>query len=246
MAMLISTGYKSQTVVADLLLPTPIILSARSQPQSPPPHYYGPLQPEPAFVLPPPYIESTPPQLQPPAASSSFQRLLSIPIPLHVTLLDGWALVFEVTKAAAHNIKVVNRELTKKRKRDDPATRSLQSQGRGIRKVAAMFGEISTILADAEEYAKHPYPDDEEDDGDEDDETERSEEDENAERNLEAALEINRLVPNLKQMVAKYKKKDDLSPLVHYFTAASVTSLELHDTDVAETAPEGGQQRTQR
>ncbi|KAJ6607299.1 hypothetical protein B0H10DRAFT_2439647 [Mycena sp. CBHHK59/15] len=214
------------------------------------------------LVLPPPYIESTPPQLQPAAASSSplplplhvasssFERPLSIPIPLHVALPDAWALAVEVTEArtiivpAARNINIVNRELTKKRKRDDPATRSLQSQGRGIRKVAAMFGEISTILANAEEYAKHPYPDDEDDEDDDDedeDETERSEKEKlsemkrrqvtnfycvscglplySAERNLGAALEIKRLVPNLKQMVAKYKEKDDLSPLVHYFTA---------------------------
>ncbi|KAJ7722995.1 hypothetical protein DFH07DRAFT_1006145 [Mycena maculata] len=202
--------------------------------RNPPPPYYGSLQPELTLVLPPPYIESTPPQLQPLAASSS----LKCPLPLHVTLPDASA----HDDRAAHNIKVINRELTKKRKRDDPATRSLQSQGRGIRKVAAMFGEISTILANAEEYAKHPYPDDDDEDEDDLDKTEPSEEDEklsemkrrqvtnfyciscglplySAERNLGAALEIKRLVPNLKQMVAKYKEKDDLSPLVHYFTA---------------------------
>ncbi|KAJ7481276.1 hypothetical protein B0H11DRAFT_2232765 [Mycena galericulata] len=230
--------------------------------RNPPPPYYGSLQPELTLVLPPPYIESTPPQLQPAAASSSplplplplhvasssFERPLSFPIPLHVALPDAWALAVEVTEArtiivpAARNINIVNRELTKKRKRDDPATRSLQSQGRGIRKVAAMFGEISTILANAEEYAKHPYPDDEDDEDDDDeDETERSEKEKlsemkrrqvtnfycascglplySAELNLGAALEIKRLVPNLKQVVAKYKEKDDLSPLVHYFTA---------------------------
>ncbi|KAJ6605729.1 hypothetical protein B0H10DRAFT_2228983 [Mycena sp. CBHHK59/15] len=37
---------------------------------------------------------------------------------------------------------------------------STQALGRGIRKLAALFGEVSAIVTDAEAYELDPYPDD--------------------------------------------------------------------------------------
>ncbi|KAJ6602964.1 hypothetical protein B0H10DRAFT_2230066 [Mycena sp. CBHHK59/15] len=79
---------------------------------------------------------------------------------------------------------------TRKRKRAGAAPKnSAQAQGRGVRKTAALFGEICHIIAEAQAYERHPIPDDHGID--------------DHERNYQAYLEIDRLIPGLAGKIAK-------------------------------------------
>ncbi|KAJ7115736.1 hypothetical protein C8R44DRAFT_880154 [Mycena epipterygia] len=124
-------------------------------------------------------------------------------------------------------------QLHRKRKRDDLAP-SLSSQGRGLRKLAALFGEFSTIVVEAEAYAENPF---EEYDIDEtridlspeeekylDDKRRRvssvaflSRADmscDSAERNYEAYLQIHRQIPSLKSQAAMLAETNELVPFL--------------------------------
>ncbi|KAJ7265816.1 hypothetical protein C8J57DRAFT_1718354 [Mycena rebaudengoi] len=115
----------------------------------------------------------------------------------------------------------------KKRKRDDKLV-STQSMGRGIRKVAVMFGEISAVITDAEEYALNPYPEDEPEDKQEDEDNEDEEPREPPElteeqeqylfdkrRNLESFNQMKRIIPNL----TKRLQDSDAEDLIHFYGA---------------------------
>ncbi|KAJ7441992.1 hypothetical protein FB451DRAFT_1414350 [Mycena latifolia] len=106
---------------------------------------------------------------------------------------------------AAYNILLEKVERQKKRKRDEPAT-STTSRGRGIRKIAALFGDIATILADTHAYERNPYEED--DDSPNKLDKDLTDEqlkwlDDNAERNYEAYVVIERLLPNLSAQACK-------------------------------------------
>ncbi|KAJ6605529.1 hypothetical protein DFH09DRAFT_1353912 [Mycena vulgaris] len=121
---------------------------------------------------------------------------------------------------AAYKIQCASNNRQRKRKRDEPS-KSVQSLGRGIRKLAALYGDVSRIIADAQEYERDPY---EEDHGiDEfaedvtDDDLKWLEEKRRqvfAERNYEAYVQINRLIPNLTRKIAEM----ELTDTADYFT----------------------------
>ncbi|KAJ7076912.1 hypothetical protein C8R44DRAFT_896477 [Mycena epipterygia] len=123
-------------------------------------------------------------------------------------------------------------QLHRKRKRDDPAL-SLSSQGHGLRRLAALFGEFSTIIVEAEAYAGNSF---EEDDIDEtridlspeekylDDKRRRvssvaflSRVDmscDSAERNYEAYLQIHRQIPSFKSRASMLVETNELVPFL--------------------------------
>ncbi|KAF8205504.1 hypothetical protein K438DRAFT_1931868 [Mycena galopus ATCC 62051] len=119
----------------------------------------------------------------------------------------------------------------RKRKAVQP-TRSVQGLGRGIRKAAALFGDISHIVFAAQEYEKNPYADDHGlDELDEDlTEAEREwlENKRSAERNYEAYLQIERLVPKLTAEVAKMT----LPARLDYFTLLQKGANDARSDDI--------------
>ncbi|KAJ6576089.1 hypothetical protein DFH09DRAFT_1361694 [Mycena vulgaris] len=111
---------------------------------------------------------------------------------------------------AAYKIQCASNKQQRKRKRDEPA-KSVQSLGRGIRKLAALYGDVSRIIADAQEYERDPY---EEDHGIDEFAEDVTDDDLNAERNYEAYVQINRLIPNLTRKIAEM----ELTDTADYFT----------------------------
>ncbi|KAJ6626161.1 hypothetical protein B0H10DRAFT_2185830 [Mycena sp. CBHHK59/15] len=95
---------------------------------------------------------------------------------------------------------------------------STQALGRGIRKLAALFGEVSAIVTDTEAYELDPYPDDDDIDELSPDLTEAElkhlEEKRDCERNHEAYIQIKRLVPNLSYRLTNSEPED----LITFFT----------------------------
>ncbi|KAJ7736235.1 hypothetical protein DFH07DRAFT_966957 [Mycena maculata] len=88
----------------------------------------------------------------------------------------------------------------KKRKCDDPPKRT-QARGRGIRKVAVLFGDIATIIADTQAYKKDPYTEDhglnEFSKNITPEQLQWLADKRSAERNYEAYLQIKRLIPDI-------------------------------------------------
>ncbi|KAJ7235690.1 hypothetical protein C8J57DRAFT_1728558 [Mycena rebaudengoi] len=136
----------------------------------------------------------------------------------------------------------------KKRKRHEPVV-STQALGRGIRRVAVMFGEISAVITEAEEYALNPYPEDDpeehqEDEGDQDEDSdeegprqplELTEEQEQylfdkreCERNLESFNVMKRIIPNL----TKRLKDSDAEDLIHFYGAIQKGANDARSDDV--------------
>ncbi|KAJ7240257.1 hypothetical protein C8J57DRAFT_1478242 [Mycena rebaudengoi] len=116
--------------------------------------------------------------------------------------------------------------------------------GRGIRKVAVMFGEISAVITDAEEYAPNPYPEDEPEDEQEDEDNEDEEPREplelteeqeqylfdkrECERNLESFNQMKRIIPNL----AKRLQDSDAEDLIHFYGAIQKGANDARSDDV--------------
>ncbi|KAJ7185364.1 hypothetical protein C8R46DRAFT_1342648 [Mycena filopes] len=50
--------------------------------------------------------------------------------------------------------------LKRKRNKDEVPIKSVQNLGRGVRKLAALFGEVCSIVVQAQAYEKNPMPDD--------------------------------------------------------------------------------------
>ncbi|KAJ6568189.1 hypothetical protein B0H10DRAFT_2238232 [Mycena sp. CBHHK59/15] len=98
--------------------------------------------------------------------------------------------------------KMMTFQAQRKRKRDgSEKTVSTQAMGRGIRMLAALFGEIPMIVTDAEAYALDRYGDDDFDEFSEnltDQESAYLADKRECERNLGAYQQIMRLVPALK------------------------------------------------
>ncbi|KAJ7451306.1 hypothetical protein FB451DRAFT_1566214 [Mycena latifolia] len=116
---------------------------------------------------------------------------------------------------AAYNIMCANAQRQKKRKRDEPV-KSVQGLGRGIRKLAALFGEVSHIIAEAQAYERDPY---EEDHGIDEFSRDVTEEEikwlEEKRRQVPSRRSgIHRLIPSLTSKVAKLDPTD----AADYFT----------------------------
>ncbi|KAJ6540164.1 hypothetical protein DFH09DRAFT_1368566 [Mycena vulgaris] len=102
---------------------------------------------------------------------------------------------------AAYNILRANLEREKKRKRDEPST-SVQGLGRGIRKLAALFGEIPHIMAEAQAYEREPFDEDHGIDEYAEDVTEEELQYLDQKRR-QVTFSIERLIPNLTRKIGK-------------------------------------------
>ncbi|KAJ6553822.1 hypothetical protein DFH09DRAFT_1318834 [Mycena vulgaris] len=102
---------------------------------------------------------------------------------------------------AAYNILRANLERQKKRKRDEPST-SVQGLGRGIRKLAALFGEIPHIMAEAQAYEHEPFDEDHGIDEYAEDVTEEELQYLDQKRR-QVTFSIERLIPNLTRKIGK-------------------------------------------
>ncbi|KAJ7265098.1 hypothetical protein C8J57DRAFT_1718405 [Mycena rebaudengoi] len=139
-------------------------------------------------------------------------------------------------------------EQQRKRKRGNEKSVSTQCLGRGIRRVAVMFGEISAVITDAEEYALNPFPEDEPDDeGEKDVDEDGTDEGEprqppelteeqeqylfekrECERNLESFNLIKRLIPNLEKRL----KESDAEELIDFYGAIQKGANDARSDDV--------------
>ncbi|KAJ7229930.1 hypothetical protein GGX14DRAFT_553432 [Mycena pura] len=103
--------------------------------------------------------------------------------------------------------------MQQKRKAGPRAAVSTQAMGRGIRMLAALFGEISSIVADAEAYLVDRYPEDDYDEFTPNLTLEQEKylaEKRGLERNLAAYEQLTRLVPNLEYKLAHTTEPADL------------------------------------
>ncbi|KAJ7744281.1 hypothetical protein DFH07DRAFT_963819 [Mycena maculata] len=94
--------------------------------------------------------------------------------------------------------------------------------GRGIRMVAALFGEVATIIQEAEAYQLAPLDDVEFDESMEDLSEEQKSylnEKREGERNLAAYAQIKRIVPNIQQKLLMYEKDDRVDELVGFYAS---------------------------
>ncbi|KAJ7141982.1 hypothetical protein C8R46DRAFT_1200519 [Mycena filopes] len=120
-------------------------------------------------------------------------------------------------KKGYHEISLVLAELQtqNKRKRDGSEKPtpigSIQNLGRGVRKLAALFGEIGNIMVQAQAYEKNPMPDDHGIDPYSD---ETTEEEHDHERNYRAYVVIDRLIPGLAAKIASLEPTEKAG----YFT----------------------------
>ncbi|KAF7362263.1 hypothetical protein MVEN_00572700 [Mycena venus] len=108
---------------------------------------------------------------------------------------------------AAYKILHAENERKKRKGGRGSVSTSAQAQGRGIRKTCALFGEIYHIILDAQAYERAPMPDDH---GIDEFSSETTDEQHawlakkrGHERNYQAYIEIDRLIPGLAGKIAK-------------------------------------------
>ncbi|KAF7366086.1 hypothetical protein MVEN_00484900 [Mycena venus] len=108
---------------------------------------------------------------------------------------------------AAYKILRAENERKRRKGGGGSTSTSAQAQGRGIRKTCALFGEIYHIILDAQAYERAPMPDDH---GIDEFSSETTDEElawlakkRGHERNYQAYIEIDRLIPGLAGKIAK-------------------------------------------
>ncbi|KAJ6582262.1 hypothetical protein B0H19DRAFT_1252372 [Mycena capillaripes] len=106
-----------------------------------------------------------------------------------------------------YHVQLAKNAKRKRTNSDAEPKASLQGMGRGIRKLAALFGEIVHIIADAQAYERNPLPDDH---GINEYAKDLTEEERaflakkrDCERNYEAYVIIDRLIPGLTDRITK-------------------------------------------
>ncbi|KAJ7491862.1 hypothetical protein B0H11DRAFT_2277774 [Mycena galericulata] len=124
-------------------------------------------------------------------------------------------------KTAYLALKASNDIQQKKRARKAEKGASTQAMGRGIRMVAALFGEVATIIQEAEAYQLAPLDDVDFDESTKDlSEEQKSYLQENTrERNLAAYAQIKRIVPNIQQKLLMYENEDCVDELVEFYAS---------------------------
>ncbi|KAJ7790116.1 hypothetical protein B0H14DRAFT_2396698, partial [Mycena olivaceomarginata] len=109
--------------------------------------------------------------------------------------------------------------------------RTVQGLGRGIRKLASLFGDITHIISEARAYKKSPYPEDHGIDEASPDVTEEELQwldKKRGQRNYEAYIQIERLVPNLTAQVTKMSAP----AMLDYFTLMQKGANDARSDDV--------------
>ncbi|KAJ7137263.1 hypothetical protein C8R46DRAFT_1361864 [Mycena filopes] len=121
----------------------------------------------------------------------------------------------------AYHMILAEREtqaLKRKRNKDDVPIKSVQNLGRGVRKLAALFGEICSIVVQAQAYENNPIPDDHGIDCYSEDTTPEQHaflaKKRDHERNYSAYVVIDALIPGLAEKIASLQPTEKAG----YFT----------------------------